>query len=75
MLGRTEANLLKMLTKRKRNILRMGEKRGRGGDAGANSDTGVLSEASQSLLITWNKVGQICTKFKLQTSFSGLEYF
>ena len=27
MLGRTEANLLKMLTKRKRNILRMGERR------------------------------------------------
>ena len=51
------------------------EKRGRGGDAGANSDTGVLSEASQLLLITWNKVGKICTKFKLQTSFSGLEYF
>lgn len=42
---------------------RGGRRERRGWDAGANSDTGVLSEASQSLLITWNKVGKICTKF------------
>ena len=76
MLGRTEENLLKMVTKRMmRNILReeRGERREER-EADANSDTGsVVKEASQSLLITWNKVGRICT-FSAKLS-SGLEYF
>ena len=57
MLGKTEASLLRMITKKMRNILRKGEEGRRG--CGANSDSGsVVSEASQSLLITWNKVGK-----------------
>ena len=68
LLGSTEANLSRRLTRSIRSILR-GMRGAEGGD-GANSDTSsVEREASQSLLITWNKVWHSQRKLS-----SGLEF-